>query len=108
MASYKSRTVTLTKWQRCNRMVIENIRGGGVPFVECLEQVVTVTDGVEASESVQGCRLAFNAAAEIPLRSPITGLLTGARMTQAEVYAILYSVYRHAADLRDTPQSGGA
>ena len=100
MPDYKAITETTSKWQRCHRMVIEN-RRGETPRLDCLEEVVTLTGRGESSMFVPGCSVTFDPAGVVPMRDPQTDALTGQSMTQAQIYAILYSVYRHAADVRD-------
>ena len=104
MADYKATTTTVASWQRCYRIVIENALNA-VPRMDCLEEVVTVTDGHAVREIVPGCAMTFNPAAVVPLRDPVTGDPTGQTMTQAEMYAVMYSAYRHAADERDAAQA---
>jgi hypothetical protein len=104
MADYRATTTTVESWQRCFRIVIENQRGA-LPRMDCLEEVVTVTDGQEVREQVPGCAVEFSPADVVPLRDPMTGELTGQSVTQAEMYAVMYSAYRHAAAQRDAAQA---
>ena len=99
MPDYKQSTHVITQWQRCFRAVVEHQRHEQ-PRIDFLEEVVTI-NGAETREQVPGCSVTYEPAGLLPLRDPQTDQPTGATMTQAEVYAILYSVYRYAADLRD-------
>lgn len=101
MADYKATVTTTTRWQRCYRMVISNMRAER-PKLDCLEEQISVTDDKESSVTVPGCSVSFDPPALVPMRDPITGDLTGKTVTHEHLYAILYSVYRQAADLRDT------
>jgi hypothetical protein len=104
MPNYNATTTTVERWQRCYRIVIENARSE-VPRMDCLEEVVTVTDGHEVREMVPGCAVVFDPAGVVPLRDPVTGDPTGETVTQAQMYAVLYSAYRYAADQRDAAQA---
>lgn len=104
MADYKGVTQTVQKWQRCYRIVAERPRAGTMRM-EFLEEAVRATDGKEdEAVVVSGCSLDFKPAEVIELRNPNTGNLLNKTMTQAELYVLLYSAYRHAADLRDAAQ----
>lgn len=101
MPDYKEQTTQAKSWQRCYRMVCENVRGQQ-PFVECLEEVVTEAGDAQTSRQVPGCKLMYDPDGDpIDMRDPLTGEKVGATMSQVEVYAVLYSLYRHAADTRD-------
>lgn len=104
MADYKAKTTTVAQWQRCFRIVCENARSQ-TPRIDFLEEVVTVTDGIEVRESVPGCLMDLVPAGLIPVLDPTTGDPTGATATQAEIYTLLYSAYRYAADQRDAAQA---
>ncbi len=99
MPDYKETTKTITQWQRCFRAVVEHQRHQ-VPRIDFLEEVVKI-NGAEIREPVPGCSITYNPIAVLPRRDPTDDSLTGETITHQEVYAILYSAYRHAADLRD-------
>ena len=48
-----------------------------------------------------GCSIDYSPAEVMPIRNPENDQLTGDTMTQEQVYSILYSAYRWAADKRD-------
>jgi hypothetical protein len=106
MADYKQTTHVITQWQRCFRAVIEHQRGE-VPRIEFLEEVVTI-NGEETRQQVPGCAVVYEPTELVPLRSPVDDEPTGQTISQAEVYALLYSVYRYAADKRDAAQGVAA
>ena len=99
MADYRQTVHTITQWQRCFRAVIEHARHQ-VPRIDFLEEVVTL-NGDETRQQVPGCSISYEPAEVVPMRDPETDQLTGQTMTQEEIYAILYSSYRWAADKRD-------
>jgi hypothetical protein len=99
MADYRQTTHTITQWQRCFRAVIEHARHE-VPRIDFLEEVVTI-NGVETRQQVPGCSISYEPAEVMPMRNPENDELTGDTMTQEQVYSILYSAYRWAADKRD-------
>jgi len=53
--------------------------------------------------NVDSCSATFDPQGVIDVRNPETGELTGATVTQAELYAIVYSLYIQTATARDTP-----
>lgn len=99
MPDYKETTHVITEWQRCFRAVVEHQRHE-VPRIDFLEEVVTI-NGSEERRQVPGCSVTYSPADILPMRNPEDDEFTGETMTQAEVYAVLYSVYRWAADQRD-------
>ena len=105
MANYTESTVTGHAWRRCNQIVIDN-RRGGTPTVRFDEETVVALDGAaEVRAPVGGLTVDFAPAREIPLRDPQTGKPTGAVMTYAEAYAVLYSAYLDAALGRDVQRA---
>jgi hypothetical protein len=99
MADYRQTVHTITQWQRCFRAVIEHARHQ-VPRIDFLEEVVTI-NGDETRQQVPGCSISYEPAGVVPMRDPDTDQPTGQTLTQQQIYAILYSVYRWSADQRD-------
>jgi hypothetical protein len=99
MADYRQTVHTITQWQRCFRAVIEHARHQ-VPRIDFLEEVVTI-NGDETRQQVPGCSISYEPAGVVPMRDPETDQPTGQTLTQQQIHAILYSVYRLAADQRD-------
>lgn len=100
MSFYKPRKTTIESSQRCYRLVGESPLGG-VPRIDFLEEMVTVTDGIAEKKPVAGCSLVLDPLAIIPLLDPLTGIALGRSVTHGDIYTILYSAYRNAAELRD-------
>ena len=105
MANYTESTVTGHAWRRCNQIVIDN-RRSAVPTVRFDEETVVALDGAAEVRAPAGAlTVEFDPAREIALRDPQTGKPTGAVMTYADAYAVLYSAYLDAALERDVQRA---
>lgn len=101
MPDYNETTVTGSAWQRCKQVVVDN-RLGVTPSIRFDEERVTaLSDGDTVHRNLGALSVPFDPAAVIELRDPATGEATGATITHAEVYAILYSAYLGTAIARD-------
>lgn len=101
MSTYAESTVTGHTWRRCHQIVIDN-RRSAVPTVRFDEETVVALDGAAEVRAPAGAlTVEFDPAREIALRDPQTGKPTGAVMTYADAYAVLYSAYLDAALERD-------
>lgn len=100
MANYNETDVTGTEWQRCYGVSIANPLEGPkfVQFAE--ERVFNLTTG-QVSQCVAGCQVQYEPAAQFDVLDPSTGQPTGQKMTHAELYKILYSLYMDTASKRD-------
>ena len=110
--NYKETTLSGTSWTRCRTVVITNPLAGtgpidpstNAPFgptANFHEEKVISIDGKQTTVDAGSCRKAFDPAATIPLLNPETGEPTGATVTHAELYAILFSLYMQTAVERD-------
>lgn len=101
MPDYKESTNTITSWQRCYRITIENPYGA-MPSVRFDEEMCTSADG-KSTSNVTGCIVQNfdDPAHTFPLCDPQTGEPTGATMTHGELYAVLWSLYMALAVERD-------
>lgn len=110
--NYKESSLTGTSWVRCRTVTITNPlpapEGAGlieaaaaVPRAFFQEEKVIAIDGVNSVVDAGACSQAFAPAELIPLRDPDTGALTGASVSQGELYVILYSLYMQTAIDRD-------
>lgn len=101
MPDYKETQLTGQAWQRCYEVNIANTRNTSpvVQFYE--ERVIAIEDGSEVRQPLGPLTVPFDANREFALRNPATGEVTGAMMTYAEAYAVLYSAYLDAALERD-------
>jgi hypothetical protein len=110
--NYKETTLAGTSWTRCRCVTITNpLPGHGhIQAITGIEEGPTaffqeekvVSDGsVQTSSDAGSCRKAFDAWAAIPMLNPSTSEPTGASVTHAELYAILYSLYMQTATERD-------
>ena len=103
-ANYKETTTTGTTWTRCTRVVVNN-DFGELPYVLFFEQQVFNVGGSMVRD-LGVLRQNFDPDGVIPLINPQTGEATGATITQAEAYAVLYSAYLQAAMARDAEEGG--
>lgn len=102
--NYNETTLTGQAWQRCCQVVIENPRTGQ-PLVRFDEERVLALDGdAEMRTPLGSLAVPFDPAKTIAMRDPATGEPTGATVTYAEAYALLYSAYLSAAAERDAAQ----
>lgn len=105
MSNYTESTVTGHAWRRCNQIVIDN-RRGSTPTVRFDEETVVALEGAAEVRAPAGVlTIDFDPSREIPLRDPQTGEPTGAVMTYAEAYAVMYSAYLDAALERDVQRA---
>ncbi|MEX8520061.1 MAG: hypothetical protein AB3X44_16245 [Leptothrix sp. (in: b-proteobacteria)] len=103
MPDYKGRTVAVSVRQRAAQVIIDNPLNAA-PRVSFLEEEVRVIEGKTETHQVSGCGADFDPAGVIPIMDPDTDLLTGATVTQAQAFAIIYSFYRQVAAARDAAQ----
>lgn len=100
MPNYREQAVTGATWQRCFAVTMTNPLDGP-KVVQFFEQTCVAFDGQVITRDGGSCGVQFAADGEFPLLDLETDQATGATISHAEVYAILYSLYRHAAALRD-------
>jgi len=100
MPDYKESAVAGSTWQRCHTVTVSN-QAGQVPFITFQEERVIALDGEDIHKFVDGCSKDFNPTDSFPLLDQTTNLPTGANMTHAELYAVLYSLYMQTALERD-------
>ena len=101
MPDYKESQVAGTRWQRCNRIVINNPYGA-MPSIRFDEEERIALGDRTLGSSVGGIIKDFdNPALTFPLRNPATGEATDTTMTYGDVYAVLWSLYIALAAERD-------
>ena len=101
MPDYKETDIAGKRWQRANRVIIENPYGQ-IPHLNICEQTA-VQMGDEVMTTDLGVTLSaqFDEAASFPLRNPLTDELLGATATHADLQVLLYSLTRHLQEQRD-------
>ena len=99
--NYKQTTLSGTSWTRCRCVTITNPLAGDAATAYYQEEKVIGIDGAQTTVDAGSCRKAFDPAATIPMLNPETGEATGATVTHAELYAILFSLYMQTAVERD-------
>lgn len=108
MPDYNETDLTGKAWQRCHEVIIANARNT-LPIIQFYEErVIALEDGAEIRQGLGPLTINFDPTREIALRNPETGEPTGATMTYADAYAVLYSAYLDAAFERDANQPAPA
>lgn len=95
--NYRQTNVAGIQWDRCSNVTIHNPYGGPAT-IALLNETVAQVGGQTVTLARKPLTAPFDPAAVIALRNPETDALTGGSITQGEVYAILYSLYRAMAD----------
>jgi hypothetical protein len=85
-------------YQRCLQVVIDNPLAGQPTVMFSQETVVGTDAGAVVRIPMQPLAMPFDPDAEIPVINPETGEPTGAVVTQAEVYTLIFSAYVAAAN----------
>lgn len=99
-ALYQPTDVVGQEYTRCYQVVIDNHRQRA-PIATFFEERVLVASGGSRGQATGQVEMPYDPAAEIALIDPTTGEPTGATITGAELYAMVYSAYMHAALARD-------
>lgn len=105
MPNYEQTAISATQWVRCYAVVLQNPLDGEKLATFQEQQVMQMQGAAPFVQEAGSCALRFDAADAIPLRDPATGEPTGQTMSHAEFYAVAYSAWRHAAELRDAGQA---
>jgi hypothetical protein len=103
VSKYKSSSVTGDSWRRAKRIVIENTAIGS-KVIRFIEETITVINGVAITSEPNVIETKVDDAAmgdTIDLIDPETGDFTGASISYAQIYGILYSAYMKKAMERD-------
>lgn len=85
-------------YRRCFQVVIDNPLVGSPTVMFSQETIVGTDAGSVLHMPIQPLPLAFDPNAEIAVIDPETGEPTGAVVTQAHVYALIFSAYVAAAN----------
>ena len=101
---YQPTEVVGSEFTRCYQVVIDN-RMDAVPAATFNEERVFVSAGPARRWPSGQCSAPFAPEAEIPILDPATGEQTGATITMAALYGLLYSAYLWTATTRDAAQA---
>lgn len=104
--NYKETNLTGTAWTRCRAVTINNplqssLVDAGSPVAYFQEEQVISMEGANLMRDSGACSANFASDGVISLRDLVTGDLTGATTTHAELYQVLYSLYMQTALERD-------
>jgi hypothetical protein len=101
MADYQEAPVTGTSYVRANSVLLENPKNGAKNIIFAEERWYDLGDGTSVTAQLGQLATPFDPAGEIVVLDPVTGVPTGATVTQGEVYALIYSFYIQEATKRD-------
>ena len=85
-------------YRRCNQVVIDNPLGGAPTVTFGQETIIGTGGGHTAHIPLSPLPMAFSAGGVVPIVNPATGEATGASVSHAEIYALIYSAYLAAAN----------
>lgn len=85
-------------YNRCFQVIIDNPLVGDPTVTFSQEMIVGTDAGSVLHIPIQSLPLRFDPAAQIAVINPQTGEPTGQTVTQAEVYALIFSAYIAAAN----------
>ena len=106
MANYKQEQIAGESYVRANAVLLENPKNGAPRIVFTEERWYDLGNGIAAAAPVGQLAVPFEPSARIDILDPDTGAATGITMTQAQVYAAIYSVYIASAIARDAQAAG--
>lgn len=90
-------------YARCHQVVVDN-RLGAQPRITFAQERIAEVGSQTLHVPLPPATMDFDPGAIIPLLDPDTGEPTGASMTQAEAYVLLYSAYVAAATASPEPE----
>lgn len=80
-------------YTRCNQVIIDNPLGKSPTVMFGQETIVGMDNGSVLHLPIQPVPLPFDPGAVIAVINPETGEFTGQTVTQADVYALIFSAY---------------
>jgi len=98
-ALYQPTDVAGQEYTRCYQVVIDNHRLRA-PVATFFEERVLV-GSTSRAQAVGQVEMPYDPASQIALVDPTTGEPTGQTISGAQLYAMVYSAYMHAAVARD-------
>ncbi len=102
MADYKEFIGQGKSWKRCKAIRIENLYNNIRPNKAIFyEELVAELNGTSITQESGSILVDIDPTCDFELYDITTAEKTGKVMTHAEVYSILYSLYRHEAEKRD-------
>jgi hypothetical protein len=91
-------TFTGTSRLRSYRIELFNPSEGALSALFHQEQLLTLDDGTTISRPAPDIRIPYDPDAVVHIIDPVTGANTGQTMTQAQIYAGVFSAYFAAAN----------
>lgn len=102
-ADYRGALVTGKRWRRVYRVVIQNPYLG-TPVIAMDEEEITEIEGQRTAAPTETLTTEVEMEKFIDLIDPSTGLPTGQKTTQLEIYLAIYSLYRALGAQRDAKE----
>lgn len=102
MSEYKEQTISGIAWQRGYKIVIDNKLGDTPTIIFYEEEAVQLPSGPVTHHVGQLVEPFVDPAHEYPLLNPADGTPLGATATYQQLYVMLWSLYMHLADRRDS------
>jgi len=102
---YKPTDVTGQEYTRAFQIVIDNPLGKPPAITFHEQRVLNASTGEQRRFPAGQLSLAYDPGMVIPLLDPTTGQPVGRDIPIPEGYAMIYSIYMHAASLRDAAGS---
>lgn len=107
-ADVDPKTFTGSSRLRSYRIELFNPEEGDLSALFHQERLLTLDDGTKISRPAEDLRIPFDPAAVVHIIDPTTGADTGATMTQAQIYAGVFSAYMAAANAAVAPPPADA
>ena len=97
---YNASDVTGHEYTRAYQVLIDHPIGKP-PRATFFEERVLQTQGPPRTHAVGSLDVPYDPDAQIEVRNPMTGDLTGQSVSMGELHALLFSAYFHFATVRD-------
>ncbi len=100
MNNYNETSAEATSWLRANRFELLN-GYGTVPQINITEEMIVAIGGLSLNKFTSVLNMPYSPTGSINLYNPTTGEVVGT-MSHNEIMMIMYSIYRDAAEKRDS------
>ena len=105
MENFKELPITGTAWERCSSIGFQNPHGAPSSYSFAEEKIMVLDTGKVVTEFSAALSGMYAPSKRIPVIDPETGVATGAFVSEAYLYQLLYSKYMQLIAERDaTPQ----
>lgn len=98
--NYQEVTGSAEGWTRCRTVTVHN-ESGAVPYAEFVEEVVVKIGEQVYTKPGRTLKAYYQHDAPIEIMNPLTGESTGVKITHAELYAAMATLYFSTAFMAD-------